>query len=198
MDDRPDEKALSAAADFSILDSSGNRVNFGDIYKEKKTIVVFIRHFFCGSCMAYVSQLASVRQDALQSAETQLVVIGCGDFQPIEGYAETSGFQGPIYADPGNVLFRHFNLTSTLARTPAGEQKKSYLAGRSHLWNVLGSIGRILRNLHLLGKQGAWSQLGGEFILGPGNQCLFASRMKHTEDHVELSELMNQAGVEYP
>lgn len=46
MDDRPDEKALSAAANFSILDSSGNRVNFGDIYKEKKTIVVFIRKYF--------------------------------------------------------------------------------------------------------------------------------------------------------
>lgn len=45
MDDRPDEKALGTAANFTILDASGNKVNFGDIYKEKKTIVVFIRKY---------------------------------------------------------------------------------------------------------------------------------------------------------
>lgn len=58
-------------------------------------------------------------------------------------------------------------------------------------------------NASLIGKQGNLAQLGGEFIMGPGeflpslsppltiinvslrnqgNQCAFAHRMRHTED----------------
>ncbi|KAL1738248.1 hypothetical protein HDZ31DRAFT_51288, partial [Schizophyllum fasciatum] len=48
----------------------------------------------------------------------------------------------------------------------------------------------------LLGRQGKISQLGGEFVLGPGNVCSFASRMQHTEDHVEVAELLKEAGIE--
>lgn len=46
-----------------------------------------------------------------------------------------------------------------------------------------------LKNPSLIGKQGKLSQLGGDFIFGPGNTCSFASRMRHTEDRE--SSLLN-------
>lgn len=45
---------------------------------------------------------------------------------------------------------------------------------------------RALHNPSHIGKQGNFSQLGGEFILGPGLECSFASRMQHTEDRTSL------------
>ncbi|GJE89554.1 AhpC/TSA antioxidant enzyme family protein [Phanerochaete sordida] len=199
MEGIPDESTVAKAAELSVFDSTGSQVKFGDLFKDKKTIVVFIRHFFCGSCQAYVSQLASVKQEALDAAGVQLVVVGCGSHEPIANYASLTGFRaGAIYADPARALFRLFGFPENLALTPAGEQRKSYLAGRSFIGNALSSIWNGLKAPHHLGKQGNLSQLGGEFIFGPGNQCTYASRMKHTEDHIEVADLMKEAGVEYP
>jgi len=55
-----------------------------------------------------------------------------------------------------------------------------------------------LKNPLHIGKQGHFAQLGGEFIFGKDGECKFASRMKHTEDHTEVADLMQKAGVEYP
>ncbi|EKM61529.1 uncharacterized protein PHACADRAFT_190701 [Phanerochaete carnosa HHB-10118-sp] len=198
MEGIPDESAISKAAELTVLDLTGQNVKFGDLFEDKKIVVIFIRHFFCGNCQAYVSQLAAVEQEAFDKAGVSLLIIGCGDYQPIKNYADNTGFRGPIYADPTRALYHHFGLIENLNTTPADEEKKSYLAGQSRIGNALGSIWRgPLKNPHHMGKQGNISQLGGEFIFGPGNRCSYASRMKHTEDHVEVAELMKEAGVEY-
>jgi len=40
------------------------------------------------------------------------------------------------------------------------------------------------------------SQLGGEFILGPGLQCAFAHRMRYTRSHMPILEIVKVAGVD--
>lgn len=56
------------------------------------------------------------------------MVIGCGDYEPIKGYLELTGYQGSIYADPSRSVYRALDVTiESLARPPAGEQKKSYM-----------------------------------------------------------------------
>ena len=87
-----------------------------------------------------MSQLASVKQEALDNADLQLVIVGCGEWQPIKNYADNTGFKGPIYADPSRALYRHFGLGENLNTTPAGQEKKSYLAGMSMIGNVFSSI----------------------------------------------------------
>lgn len=48
-----------------------------------------------------------------------------------------------------------------------------------------------LQHPTLAGKQGNISQLGGDFILGPGDVCSFAHRMQNTEDRTFLPYLFN-------
>ncbi|KAH9028436.1 hypothetical protein EDB83DRAFT_2422495 [Lactarius deliciosus] len=212
-----DAKALETATDIHVFDKKGGKVRFGDIFNDQKTIVVFIRHFFCGSCMQYVSQLATVRADALEEASTKIIVVGCGDWSLIEGYqstphsprtsstydrpapfVENTGFKGELYANPDRKLYDTLGLVSNLQTTPKGEERRSYLT-RSLLSGTLWSIWRgPLKNPLNLGKQGNISQNGGDFVFGPGASCSYSSRMKHTEDHVEVSELMKAAGVSYP
>lgn len=117
----------------------------------------------------YVIQLASVRKEALEQANTRLVVIGCGDWKLIKNYCgeqnsevgspaaqllnlpryplatwtnDRTGltdFKGGMYADPSRKLYHTFGLIETLDRTPAGQEKRSYL-GKSVISNILASI----------------------------------------------------------
>ncbi|KAH7886410.1 AhpC/TSA antioxidant enzyme-domain-containing protein [Phlebopus sp. FC_14] len=192
----PDETSLAQAAQTTVFNSNGERVEFGSIISAKPTIVVFIRHFFCGD---YVAQLSAVRPEALANVDRQLVIIGCGSHQPIAHYQETTSCPFPIYADPDRTLYHALGMTiESLARTPVNEERPSYLR-KSDFSNALSSIWRgPLKNPSLIGKQGNISQLGGEFVFGLGPTCTYASRMQHTQDHVEVADLMRAAGVEYP
>jgi len=44
----PDETTTKEASDLEVFDINGDKVKFGSIFASEKTIVVFIRHFFCG------------------------------------------------------------------------------------------------------------------------------------------------------
>ncbi|KAH9926481.1 AhpC/TSA antioxidant enzyme-domain-containing protein [Fomitopsis serialis] len=191
----PSTEAITSTAKLPVFDSQGNSTDFGSLFRDQKTIVVFIRHFFCGSCQQYVMQLAEVPQESLQQAGVRLVVIGCGDWQPIQNYCDTTGFKGEMYADPSRALYTALGLVESLDVTPSGQEKRSYIT-RSLLRNALRSIlqGPLKTPQHI-GKQGKISQLGGDFVFGPGETCSFASRMRHTEDHIEVADLMRTAGV---
>lgn len=144
-------------------------------------------------------------KDSLEKASTKIVVVGCGEWNPIKGYAgtscswvlllvavsnhfvETTGFHGAIFADPSRQVYRALGMNiENLAGTPAGEKKRSYLklglftnairstwvcrfmgwSTRKHVLNPQQN--GPLKNPSLIGKQGNISQLGGEFVLGPG------------------------------
>ncbi|KAF5376209.1 hypothetical protein D9615_008488 [Tricholomella constricta] len=212
-----DGGTIAAASKLEILDVKGNKVAFGSIFESQKTIVVFIRHFFCGSCQAYVERLASVPQQALEKADAKIVIVGCGEWNPIQSYAgksalllpvlspgysdvlhpETTQFHGPIYADPSRALYHALGMNiEKLEGTPAGQERRGYLTKGAFV-NAMQSIWKgPLKHPSLIGKQGNISQLGGDFVLGPGPQCTFASRMQHTEDHIEVRDLMKKAGVD--
>ncbi|KAJ3879239.1 AhpC/TSA antioxidant enzyme-domain-containing protein [Lentinula edodes] len=195
----PDTETLSKLSHLEVFDASGNKVRFGSLFENQTVIVVFIRHFFCGNCQLYVSQLSSEYQKLSQvfkEANIDIIAIGCGDWQPIEKYSDITEFpSSKIFADPSLGVFHGLGMDiQTLARTPTGEKRASYLTEgiiKGSLW----SIWRGLKNPRLIGKQGNIAQLGGEFILGPGNRCTFAHRMRHTEDHAEISELLEGAGL---
>ncbi|KAJ4465454.1 AhpC/TSA antioxidant enzyme-domain-containing protein [Lentinula aciculospora] len=190
----PDNATLSKVSNLEVLDASGSRVRFGSFYEESKVIVVFIREF----TSLYVSQLTSEFEKlpkAFEEGNVDTIVVGCGDWQPIERYSEITGFpSSKIFADPSLGVFHGLGMNvQTLARTPAGEKKASYLT-EGALKGSLWSIWRALKTPLLIGKQGNIAQLGGEFVFEPGNRCTFAHRMQHTEDHAEISELLAKAG----
>ncbi|KAL5508745.1 hypothetical protein ACEPAG_4724 [Sanghuangporus baumii] len=209
----PSTETVELASHVKVLDGKGNQMSFGDLFALSKTIIVFIRHFFCGTCQvrfiarfpesasnnlpvqAYVSQLAAVPGNKLAESNVQLVIIGCGEWELIDDYKKNTGFTGNIYADPSRELYHKLGMTTeNLKTTPAGQEKRTYVPGI--VSSVLKSIwkGPITHPLQL-GKQGNISQLGGDFIFGPGNTCPFAHLMEHTEDHIEVLDLMKEAGV---
>jgi hypothetical protein len=46
---KPDQKTLQEAGELKVFDESGKAIPFEELYNtEGRTVVVFIRHFFCG------------------------------------------------------------------------------------------------------------------------------------------------------
>ncbi|VDB89113.1 unnamed protein product [Peniophora sp. CBMAI 1063] len=193
-----DTQTLEKAAQLEVYNEKGEKVKFGSIFKDKKTVVVFIRHFFCGICKQYVSQISStVRGEALQAANTDIVLVGCGEWELIKEYKEDTGFEGNVYANPDRSLYSAFGMVENLKQTPSGQPKASYIT--QSVWKTtLEATKHTLFHITQFSKSGNISQNGGELVLGPGLECSFFHRMVHTQDHAELTDIMRAAGVAYP
>ncbi|KAH6910930.1 AhpC/TSA antioxidant enzyme-domain-containing protein [Coprinopsis sp. MPI-PUGE-AT-0042] len=221
----PTPSQLSEAAAIAVYDEHGQKFHFGHLVHlasseslstlgddkrlpvvptaaatgngNGKIAVVFIRHFFCGACQAYVRNLARVPLEALQRAGATVVVVGCGEWEVLSAYRENTGFTGPMYADPSRALYQALGMThENLKTTPSDEPKPSYLAGSSRVGSLVQSVWKALAHPKLIGKQGNHSQNGGEYVFDEGD-CVYASRMRHTEDHIPVVKLMELLGVDY-
>ncbi|KAG8803642.1 hypothetical protein FRC18_007245 [Serendipita sp. 400] len=147
-------------------------------------------------CKLYVEELGKVPKSALDAAGTRIVVIGCGEWSVIKKYREDSNnYPYDIYAEPTRALHQKLGLLSNRYGAGPGEKRKSY-AGKV-LTVGLASLATWIRKGYDITKVGNLSQVGGDFVLGPGSKVTFAARMKNTQDHVEIDDLMKAAGVAY-
>ncbi|KAG8942881.1 hypothetical protein FRC04_003456 [Tulasnella sp. 424] len=184
-----DEEVLADVASMLIIDSRGNQIPFGRIYEYQRTM-----------CASYVSALARVPTDALDAAGTKIVLIGCGAWDMIPTYQDTTKFRGLVYSDPTCKLHDAFGLISDLVVPPKNERSiRSYVPRRYGKAVRKGIVEGLKQPINAMtGRYGPIPQLGGDFILGPGNVCTYAHRMKNTMDHLEVHDLMALAEVQLP
>jgi len=189
----PTSGEISAASAFDVFDDKGNKVSFGSLHAERRTLIIFIRHFYCGMCLNYVIQLAEMPKTTLEETKTDLVIIGCGEWKVLDTYRKNTGFGGRIYADPSRALYRHFGMTENLSSKVQDEAKASYVQDATAV--TLKSMGRMITQPAGWGKQGNISQNGGDFIFGPGDICSLAHRMRDSTDHMDVDELVKQVKI---
>jgi len=195
--DTIDQVTLEKAATMKVWSETGEAVTFGSLFEQQKTIVVFIRHFLCGMCKAYVEELGQVSKSSLDAAGTRIVIIGCGEWSVIKEYKNSSNhFPYEIYAEPTRELHRTLGLISNM-KGPTGDQpRRRYIPSVTR--TVVTSIIEGFKHLTSVTKVGNFSQLGGDFVLGPGLHVTYAWRMRNSQDHIEVVDLMQHAGVTYP
>ncbi|KAF9649459.1 hypothetical protein BDM02DRAFT_3142497 [Thelephora ganbajun] len=207
----PSQEIILAVSELDVLGENGRAVTFGSLFEQQKTLAVFIRALYVQTTFwlflmswqpqSYMMQLASIPRKELGDANVQLIVIGCGSWDVIPSYKEITGFNGEVYADPSRSIFRTLELKSGfqgLTLTPLGQKKKSYITrvtNNTPWYSIRGLIRAFIKNPRFVGKIGNMTQLGGDFVFGPGPICTFASRMQHAEDHVEVSELTQHLGI---
>lgn len=107
----PPLSQLSHAASLSMFTENGDRIPFGSIFAQHRTIVIFIRHFWCPLCQDYMSSLSSlVKPEMLQSnkdsiQEVQLVVISNGAHAMIGKYRKIFQLPFNMYTDPSLAIY---------------------------------------------------------------------------------------------
>ena len=113
----------------------------------------------------------------LDAAGAGLVMIGSGNPEQAKEFIASFSVEGEMYVDPGLKTYKAFKLVRGL-------------------WRTLGpaSIGRGLTAMKKGFRQGSnagdlWQQ-GGIFVIGPGNQMLFAHRNQAAGDHADLNAVL--------
>jgi hypothetical protein len=86
-DTLPARAQLADAAALDVVAETGVRVRFGDLFCERPTLVLFLRHFWCPHDQDYMhSVMKHVNMDALERAGVGLVAIACGSAGMIRAY----------------------------------------------------------------------------------------------------------------
>jgi len=193
-EDRPTPDILAKAGEVTIYDADGKGMPFKNLFKEGNefTMVIFIRHFYCGLCQEYITALSnSIPETELssKSPKINMCIIGCGGQTLIKGYKGSTNCPYPIYTDPTQKLHE----TLGLSRTLAGGEKPKYV--HSSVWtHVRNAIGQSLAWGAPL-KGGDIQQVGGEYMWA-GQECVWVHRMKTTRDHLEPEVVRKVLGLD--
>lgn len=187
----PTAKELYEASLYSLRDEYGNKIRFGTLFEKQRTVVCFIRHFWCSQCQDYVDSIAKVKPAILEKYGVRLIVISNGSWKMIKPYKKLLGDKCPypIYTDRGKHLYTALGMT--LRTWNAGKQKDGDVG--KYITHSLGEsvVVGVQAGLKMPMKPpGDQQQLGGEFILGPGLQCKFTHRMKSTRNHAEIEDVL--------
>ena len=82
----PSRKDMYEASLLSVRDEYGNRTRFGSLFEGQKTVVCFIRHFWCSQCQDYVDDIAKVKPAVLEKYGIKLIIVSNGSWKMIKPY----------------------------------------------------------------------------------------------------------------
>lgn len=97
---------IIAFSKSQVFDEAGRSFKMVDLWQERTTIFVFLRHFGCVSCRAHAVQVWGEKEKYEQKG-ARLVFVGNGSPHFIQTFKQDLNLQGaPIYTDPSLESFR--------------------------------------------------------------------------------------------
>ena len=194
----PTPSQLAYAASLPVIAESGLRIAFGSLFENQRTIVLFIRHFWCPLCQDYMTSLTSLvppslfppsspKSKAKNDGAAQLVIIGNGAYTLISKYKQIFGMEFNVYTDPTLAIYSALGMgmmgttrirDEKILRTELGKEKESEDSKKAKEGSyvkhgLMTGIALVVMRALKVGmpvweKGGDIGQLGGEFVLGPG------------------------------
>ncbi|KAL4880258.1 hypothetical protein BJY04DRAFT_79578 [Aspergillus karnatakaensis] len=205
----PSDKLPSLAtqaeiANYTVLDREGKEIPFRSLYSgpnaTDRTLIILVRHFFCGSCQEYLLRLSQTITPTHLSTipiTTSIVIIGCGGPALIDHYAATAQTPYPIYADPTLKLYNALEMVKTMKVGPRPE----YISKSTPrlAYEAFVQMVPFIRSGKVL-QQGPGYQQGGEVLFEPvlGTQqgegglereVTWCNRMQRSWGRTEIREL---------
>ena len=121
---------LNYAARLPITGEDGKQITFGSLFESQRTIVIFIRHFWCPLCQDYMSSVNSflgpkmicktcenghheIKGFALghdAGTRVRFVVISNGAHGMIAKYRQIFGLSFKVYTDPSLALYQALGM----------------------------------------------------------------------------------------
>ncbi|KAG9567843.1 hypothetical protein KCU71_g3560, partial [Aureobasidium melanogenum] len=192
QDPLPSTEELQALYKLNVMDWTRNKTPFLDLVKSNKNrrnIVVFIRHFFCPNCFGYVRALANeLPPEKLEQMDppTTLTIVGCGDPILIRNYIKMTDCPFDVYADPSRSTYAALGFSVNETAVPEAPRYVQKYSTTSLFKAILVSLGLAAKTKSI--ASGKKSQNGGELIWVDG-EIQYMHRMRHTNDHLEVDQL---------
>ncbi|CAM0872626.1 unnamed protein product [Alopecurus aequalis] len=112
----PAEGLARSLQGVEVFDLSGKAVPVVDLWKDRKAVVAFARHFGCVLCRKRADLLAA-KQDAMEAAGVSLVLIGPGTVEQAKAFSDQTKFKGEVYADPDYTSYKALEFANGLFST---------------------------------------------------------------------------------
>ncbi|GLB40220.1 putative ahpC/TSA antioxidant enzyme [Lyophyllum shimeji] len=217
----PTPPQLARAASLPVIAASGLRVPFASLFAARRTVVVFVRHFWCPLCQDYIASVVDAARPELMFAANEregragrervdLVVISNGAPAFIPKYRQLFGLPFELYTDPTLAVYTALGMgrfvpsSSPSCGEGASERERACVRDGGYVRHgaVAGIALVVMRALKagmpVWEKGGDIHQLGGEFVLGPGLKCSYAHRMQSPRGHAPIRDVLAAAGVSLP
>ncbi|MCO5589802.1 hypothetical protein L7F22_043771 [Adiantum nelumboides] len=192
----PSQRRLAEAADLNVYNEDGDLIRFGRLFEKQRTLVIFLRHWFCPFCQMFAQSIQKVDPLPLQRANLGMIVIGQGHWHVTKSYKEVMKIPQfvQIFSDPTRKIYSALGMTlRTNDAGPACSRPDYQTMGTFKASMVAIKKGVVDMPIRMPGDV---KLLGGEFILGPGLQCSFTHRMVTTRGHLDLPRILVQAGCD--
>ncbi|KAL3358450.1 hypothetical protein AABB24_015529, partial [Solanum stoloniferum] len=185
------EDTINVLDDVQVFDLNGQGVPISDLWKDRKAVVAFARHFGCVLCRIRADYLAA-EKDKMDAAGVALVLIGPGSVDQARKFYEQTKFKGEVYADPSYRSYEALRFVSgiTTTFTPGAGLKiiQAYMEGYRQDWEL--SFEKDTRT------RGGWRQ-GGIIVAGPGkNNITYIHKDKEAGDDPDIKEILNACCVQ--
>jgi len=152
-------------------------VGLDELWKDRKVLLVFVRHFGWVCTRIQVHELNEVEKE-LDQTNTHLILIGSGNQFQATRFKEEFPFKGEIYIDQKLESFKAFHL------------KRGFLKTFPINRDMVSMVGAVLKGKVQQGPvQGDTFQQGGTFLINSNGQVLFSHINKNTGDHPTIEEL---------
>lgn len=200
----PAKDILSKAGDYPLYNSDGKTVPFRSLLTTKtRTLIIFIRHFFCGNCQEYLRSLAQQIPPSSLPDDVDIMIIGCGSHTLISSYVDhlecSPPFPYSIYAEPTKKLYESLGMQYSLS---LGHKSPEYMHRslvRVNLESTVQGLKRIWSGDALSG--GDMRLNGGEFLFNAADgkaAVTWCHRMSNSRDHAEIETLKNVVKLHQP
>lgn len=197
---KPSEQSEQNAYDVVNV-KSGLAVDVLSIWKDRRVLLVFLRHLGCPLCMSHIQEITSIRS-SLEKYDITTVFIALGTLEasrdyiklygnpPGEFYISVDGVKGDINGAAG--AYALLKLERGLEKVLGGKFKE-------RVEEALAKGNKESPFLGMEPKEGSdphpadVAQLGGVFIVGPGNFCEYSYRSAYGGDTPDVSEVLRYA-----
>ena len=116
-------------------------------------------------------------EDTIHAQGGDLVIIGNGLPSFIAGFREKSGFEGPLYTDPGRQVYKALEL-------------RKGLGSSLNLRSVRRAMSAYRRGFRQTRTRGDAMQQGGVFVISSNGQSTYEYRAEYAGDHPRREELL--------
>ncbi|WOL14850.1 thioredoxin-like protein AAED1, chloroplastic [Canna indica] len=179
------EGLTGALERVEVLDITGKAIRLTDLWRDRKALIAFARHFGCIFCRKRADLLAA-KKELMDEAGVTLVLIGPGSTEQAKAFVNQTGFKGEVYADPTHSSYDALNFAYGVLTTftPSAGMKivQLYLEGYKQDWELSFQRDTVAR--------GGWQQ-GGIMVAGPGvSNILYIHKDKEAGDDPDIEEVI--------
>jgi hypothetical protein len=173
--------------------------NVSQLWEDRRVVICFLRQFGCRFCKQQIAGLNKLHKQ-LGAHDITLIAIGLGTQSEAKDFQVKTNFRGELYVIPNAredepSLYKQFGLANLgtlkpggggMGHGPLGLREEVYLAGQA-------AIEEGFEDDPSDRWTGSTKQVGGVFVMGPGNSCDFSHRSAFAGDHADLSDVLTAA-----